>query len=145
MFGDHVARSMANCEGQAACSTHNEENKTLLSTDLDLFKRMSRAGLVAMLWENIGKEITALNNSRYRLRIEVLPASYKWEGAYGSFLKIIKGNRTRDNIKVIVMLTLIQYKVWHRRGKIYSRFNWTPKEQSMRILLRVKMWLRSNH
>ena len=123
MFGGHLDRSMADCERQSGRGIANEEAKTVLSAELQTFKRMSRADLAAMLWKSVEKEVPAPGNSIYRLKIEVLPAIYKWEGGNADrFANLMRSVEAGGNIKVIGMLTPVEHDVLCRRGRICLSF-----------------------
>jgi len=123
LFGGHLARSMADCERQSGHGIANEEAHAVLSAELDAFKRMSRMDLVALLWKDVEKEVVAPGNARYRLKIEVLPAIYEWEGGNAEhFSSLTASVRAGGDIKVIGMLTPVGRNFVCRRGRICLSF-----------------------
>lgn len=123
ILGNHLARRMMLCEQRAERHTENDEARIALSRELCRFKSMSRADLVAMLWKNLEKEIQTPDSSWHKLRIEVVPADYRWEGGnVERFSTLTQSVKAGGNIKVIGMLTPLKRGVWRSAAEVCLSF-----------------------
>ena len=75
----------------------------MCSSDLiAAFRALSRDELIAQLFKVTEKDVTASDGSRGRVRIEVLPQAYQWEGGSATrFDRLRDAVRAGGDIKVL--------------------------------------------
>ena len=120
MFGSHGQRSLLDAErsalrvGKAAGKEAEQAQEQALAAELAGFRALTRTELIERLFKVTEKEVTTSEGSRGRVRIEVLPQAYRWEGGNTRhFDRLRESVRSGESIKVI--------GVWVPEGQDFLR------------------------
>lgn len=106
MFGSHRRRSMLEAERKARTAGQGTNDVSpqaqALVNEIAAFRALSRDELIAQLFKVTEKDATASDGSRGRVRIEVLPQAYQWEGGNNThFDRLRDAVRAGGDIKVL--------------------------------------------
>ena len=125
MFGSHRQRSLLDAERRARSAGQGggSEPEKALARELHEFRACTRAQLIERLFEVTEKAVPASDGSSGRVRIEVLPQAYRWEGGNTThFNRLRDAVRAGEGIKVLGLWVPDGQDFLQRRQRVSQGF-----------------------